>query len=269
MRRLAREGVEKMKNVFEHVAASGLLLAASVSTSFAALQPDQAPPPPAAPAPAFEPGSGPIVRASTQPAKDQRDSRVHVGGIMLSLPRYDAPTQESPAAASPNAVSVPASPVRPDGAIEVPLNTLGFGESLQHQRERESAANDYARAQADLAKRQAEQPIVTDAFGYPLRSGYYYGGGYGSYLNGYGGYRGGLLQPLSTHTTGFEDQLHGSALKNYSDAANTGTGALGNLHQDAIRNFGNAATPPIAPSIEAQQKAQRDIQKDTNKPRKP
>lgn len=117
--------------------------------------------------------------ASGQPA-DTTDARVTVGGYKLSIPGRSAP------GAAPSIV-------RPDGAIEIPSNTLGPGESLQHREERASLDRKQREADLRIAEARAENDERDRRNdrrrGIGLFGGF--GGGYAHFAGGIGGYTGG------------------------------------------------------------------------------
>ncbi len=255
----------KMRSSFTLAAGLGLSLlsagaaASAQSTTQPATQPD-AQPAGGATATTTTGPAGPrvgSVEVAATPA-DVRPGRPYIR--VRSTP--DAPRAAASTAPAPVQTAQPsASARRADGLIEVPLNTLGPGESLQQRSDRIAADNRRLLAEAEIAEREAERPNPRYEDGVNFipylryqRFGVFAPSGFG--------------QPLPRQNVGadelrLEDQLHGSALRVFSDASTSGTGTLGNLHQDAIRNAGQAATPPLIEQQRQRDQTQRNIQRAT------
>lgn len=194
-----------------------------------------------------------------QHIRDTSDARVRMGGVMISRARFEKVKDQPSASAAPATGSH-------TGLIEVPGNTLGPGESLQQRNDRIAAETKRLEAEAMLAQRQAErgsEQIVTHLYGggvihtrWHQRHPYERWGDRGLHAD-----RPDVRPRRSTR--GFEDDLHGKAIKMFSDAASAGTGTLGTLHQRAILDFGANASPTrvLIDQQNARDNAQRDIQK--------
>lgn len=193
------------------------------------------------------------VHASSAKPADTRDGRVSVGGVMISRSRLGETMT-----------------TRSDGAIEVPRNTIGPGLSLQQRNERISADTQLAQAQARLADRLSTEIIGTDAFG-NSRNGTpaFFGSRYGGVIAGVSSPFSNSVAPAgisirssssagettgssiggstiaTSPSSGFENDLHGQAQREFTNAASAGTSTLGTLHLNAIRQFGQNAAPQI------------------------
>lgn len=186
------------------------------------------------------------------------DGRVTIGGVKISRARFDVPASQ-PTGGDSTSVT------RNDGLIDVPSNTLGPGESLQQRNERISAENRRIDAEAAIAQRESARSAPRDddrdtliVFGSGGR-GLWYGGGYGGY--GWNNWRGRSNGIVRSQTTGFEDDIHGQALKNFSDAAGAAIIDTDALHRNAILNFGQVSTPPLIEQQNQRDQSQINIRK--------
>lgn len=179
-----------------------------------------------------------------------RDARVAYGNIKISRPRFGE-------AVAATASALPAS----NGAIAVPSNTLGEGESRQQRatretnerrvaeadaRERDSAA-EIARTEALLAEDRINDGVayIGAPYGYPIYSNVYSGG----------------VRYYTTPDRG-PDRRHDRAGKPRGNrrAHSEPTITTEYFASDAaIHRFAEAATPRIGSSIEASQAAQRQF----------
>ena len=175
--------------------------------------------------------NGPMVQVhkTDKAPQDAHDGRVALrGGVKISMP---------------GSIGGDASPLQPDGTIDVPLNTLGFGPTLQAERETSLADRDYRRSLAFLAKRQSEQPINSDAFGNPLGASsviYYspWGGGYGWHSGPLGN------GPLSTPAFGAYNWPQGAPLLQSPEGARNVRPAPAGAQGEAPRS--HSQTPAAA-----------------------
>jgi hypothetical protein len=175
----------------------------------------------------------PIVRRSQRAATDMRDGRVQVGTVRISMPGGVSSGGE-PAPVS----SGPASPVRTDGTIEVPANTLGPGLSLQQRTDLVRAQIRQAEARADFDRAVADRPLPDRRILF-IRPG----GWHGQRFDGYVDHRP-LVGPVTT-TVVTSDQLGAQAQRNFAEAARPRFGPAQEGRDEAVRRFGEAARPGV------------------------
>lgn len=161
--------------------------------------------------------TGPVIRVHDAPVnRASRDARVEYGDIKISRLRLDdSPARPGEASATRAA--------RADGAIVLPSNTYGEGESLQQRATREAserrslealAREDEARADAAQAIAARTNDIIDDSVIYAGGHRYYYPGAV--YGPGRYGRPPGLRGPLTTTRERF---VNTDAYFNYADAA--------------------------------------------------
>lgn len=202
----------------------------------------QAPQPAQTPA-ASTPANAPIVRVSDRPATDTRDARVDMGGFRISMP------------GNPISASGPG-PVRADGAIVVPSNTLGEGLSLQQRNDLIGAQIRQEQARAFFDERVAERALPDTRWGF-IAPGSVRRGGFGVHDGGWSGNDGGwrdarpgvrrgpLVGPVATTVT-TSDQLGAQAQRNFAEASTPRVAAIEQGRADAVKRFDAAATPAVA-----------------------
>ena len=172
-----------------------------------------------------------VVHQNAVPV-DARDARVRVGDVRISMASWATPD------GSPASAGEPA-PIRSDGAITVPSNTLGPGEPLWRTRDREDAQRKQGAAEADLARARAERAENIAQRDQPYT---FFGN---SFLNsGRRSRHEGLRGPVTTTIT-YDDSLGSTAQRAYFDAAYPRLNGTTDARDEAVRRFGRDATPPI------------------------
>lgn len=183
-----------------------------------------------------------VVHVKSGPVADARDARVSVaGGMKISVP----PGSGEGGATERSATDKATSPVREDGAIEVPNNTLGPGEALWQRNDRIENERRLAQAQADYAERLAERPLYDS---WPDGGTVVYGGYAGYGYPRWRGYRHGPWRagPAAPAQEPVYEDLGLRAQREFSKAAYPRLGAIEDGRAQAVINFGDNATPPIA-----------------------
>lgn len=213
-------------------------------------------------APPSQPGV--VVHTSAETRGDARDQRVEIGGMRISMPSWAQDTPAQNPTQDPSSSS--RATVRSDGAIVIPSNTLGPGESLWRVREREDTERRLARAHAERA--EALNDHVENRRYEPSR-GYRYGSG----VFGYGYLHGGSLLddgyprgPVTTTITRFND-LGSEAQRNFADAAQPrGLFEAQEARDRALSQFGRDSMPQIIQSQNARDRAFGDANRNTFAP---
>ncbi|HVU62998.1 MAG TPA: hypothetical protein VHC70_03410 [Phycisphaerales bacterium] len=187
-----------------------------------------------------------VVHHNAGAAEDKTDARVDVGDVKISQPG---------AAGMAQAESTP----RADGAVAMPANTYGPGEPMWQIREREAAQTKMMKADADLARIDADRarPYYNDytyprdilaenasfgrfSIGGPAWTSF--GGGWFN-AAGTGRFRG-LRGPVTT-TVIHDDQLGATGQRAFSQAAYPINDGSQDAHDAAVRRFGNDSLPRI------------------------
>lgn len=191
------------------------------------------------------------------------DARVDVGGMRISMPTWSVQSKSEPSV-NASSTSAAAAPVRSDGAIVMPSNTMGPGEAMWRVREREDAERRLARAKADqaeaIAARTERERYESDRFrGYGWRG---YGLGYvhsGGHIDD-GWPRG----PVTTTITRFND-LHSLAQREFAEAARPrGLFEAQEARDRALQQFGRVAQPRIGQAQRDREEAFLRANRDNN-----
>ncbi|MBY0312097.1 MAG: hypothetical protein K2W85_08515 [Phycisphaerales bacterium] len=192
------------------------------------------------------------------------DARVDVGGMRISMPTWSVQPKSEPGVNASSTSASTASPVRTDGAIVMPSNTMGPGEAMWRVRERQDAERRLAQAKADqaeafAARLERERYESDRSRGYGWRG---YGFGYvhsGGFIDD-GWPRG----PVTTTVTRFND-LHSLAQRNFAEAARPrGLFEAQEARDRALQQFGRDAQPRIGQAQRDREEAFLRANRDNN-----